>query len=220
MNNYTPKVYDLFPTALYSNTYQGDITEIVRYFDSCEVDTLSQTIPSPYGIISKNSYIIDHPICKPLTDWFMKCFEQYATEIMKYKYNKLQFAQSWLTYKYPGQFHKAHTHPNTLLAGVFYYDRQPEDAAIVFSKEAKSFNRSYLEPSLLDDYQSGKYSQEEIYYTPQQNEFIIFPSYLTHGVPPNKTDRIRKALGVNALTSGTLGDKETISEIIFGRYAN
>jgi hypothetical protein len=30
---------------------------------------------------------------------------------------------------------------------------------------------------------------------------------------------VRKALGVNALTKGTLGDKETISEIIFGRYA-
>jgi hypothetical protein len=48
---------------------------------------------------------------------------------------------------------------------------------------------------------------------------IIFPSYVTHGVPPNETNRIRKALGVNALTKGTLGDKETISEIIFGRYA-
>ena len=220
MNNYTPKVYDLFPTALFSNTYPGDLTEIVKYFDSCEIATPSPNSPPAYGIISKNSYIIDHPVCKPLADWFMKCFEQYATEIMRYRYQKLQFAQSWLTYKYPGQFHKAHTHPNTLLAGVFYYDRQPDDSAIVFSKEAKSFNRSYLEPSLLDDYQSYPYSQEEIYYTPQQNEFIIFPSYLTHGVPPNRTNRVRKALGVNALTSVTLGDQETISEIIFGRYAN
>jgi hypothetical protein len=41
----------------------------------------------------------------------------------------------------------------------------------------------------------------------------------THGVPPNKTDRVRKALGINALTKNKLGDKETISEIIFGRYA-
>jgi hypothetical protein len=30
---------------------------------------------------------------------------------------------------------------------------------------------------------------------------------------------MRKALGVNALTKGTLGDQETISQIIFGRYA-
>ena len=175
---------------------------------------------SPYGCISKNSYIVDHPVCKPLADFFMQCFNDFATNVMRYRYKELQFAQSWLTYKEPGQFHKAHTHPNTLLAGVFYYDYQPGDAAICFSKQAGSQHRTYLEPSLLDDYQSHIFSQEEIYFTPQQNNFIIFPSYVTHGVPPNKTNKVRKALGVNALTKGTLGDKETISEIIFGRYAS
>ena len=212
-----PQVFSMFPTPLYTNVYEGDTTEIVEYFNSCE---MNPAFGGGYGLISKNSYILDSPICESLNKFFMECFKDFATNIMRYKYSELGFSQSWLTYKTPGQFHKAHTHPNTLLAGVFYYDRQPDDAAIVFSKEVKSFNRSYLEPSLLDDYQAHPYSQEEIYYTPQQNEFIIFPSYLTHGVPPNKTNRVRKALGVNALTKGTLGDKETISEIIFGRYIN
>ena len=143
---------------------------------------------------------------------------EFATGVMRYNYKELQFSQSWLTYKKPGQFHKAHTHPNTLIAAVFYYDIQEDDAAICFSKDIKSVNRSYFEPSLLPDYQSHPYSQEEIYFKPKQNNLIIFPSYVTHGVPPNETNRIRKALGVNALTKGTLGDKETISEIIFGRY--
>lgn len=210
------QVFPMFPTPLYVNTYQGDTTEIVKYFDSQPMNPATQ---GTYGEISKNSYIIDNPICKPLADFFMQCFEDFATNIMRYRYEKLEFAQSWLTYKQPGQFHKAHTHPNTLLAGVFYYDVQPNDASIVFSKEVKSFNRSYFEPSLLDDYQNHPFSQEELYFTPQQNNFIIFPSYVTHGVPPNRTNRVRKALGVNALTKGTLGDKETISEIIFGRYA-
>jgi uncharacterized protein (TIGR02466 family) len=210
-------VFPLFPTPLYVNTYEGDTTDIVKYFDSCEMD---DTNNGTYGMISKNSYILDNPICKPLSNFFMRCFEEFATDIMRYRYKELQFAQSWLTYKMPGQFHKAHTHPNTLLAGVFYYDYQPGDASICFSKEVKSFNRSYLEPSLMNDYQQHPFSQEEIYFTPQQNNFIIFPSYLTHGVPPNQTNKIRKALGVNALTRGTLGDQETISEIIFGRYAN
>jgi uncharacterized protein (TIGR02466 family) len=210
-------VFPLFPTPLYVNTYEGDTTDIVKYFDSCEMD---DTNNGTYGMISKNSYILDNPICKPLSNFFMRCFEEFATDVMRYRYKELQFAQSWLTYKKPGQFHKAHTHPNTLLAGVFYYDYQPGDASICFSKEVKSFNRSHLEPSLLPDYQQYPFSQEEIYFTPQQNNFIIFPSYLTHGVPPNQTNKIRKALGVNALTRGTLGDQETISEIIFGRYAN
>ena len=210
------EIHSLFPTALYVNTYKEDTTEVVKYFDSQPMNAASQ---AAYGEISKNSYIVNHPVCKSLNDFFMQCFEEYATNIMRYRYEKLEFAQSWLTYKQPGMFHKAHTHPNTLLAGVFYYDVQPNDSAICFSKEVKSFNRSYLEPSLLDDYQQYPFSQEEIYFTPKQNNFIIFPSWLSHGVPPNKTNRVRKALGVNALTKGTLGDQETISEIIFGRYA-
>jgi uncharacterized protein (TIGR02466 family) len=211
------KVFSLFPTPLYVSTYEGDTTEIVKYFDSCEMNDGRN---SPYGWISKNSYIIDNPICKPLADFFMLHFKKFATEIMRYNYKDLEFAQSWLTYKMPGQFHKAHTHPNTLLAGVFYYDFEPGDAALCFSKVVGSQHRTYIEPSLLPDYQEYVYSQEEVYFMPQQNDFIIFPSYVTHGVPPNKTNKVRKALGVNALTKGTLGDQETISEIIFGRYAS
>jgi uncharacterized protein (TIGR02466 family) len=215
LQNPKVEVFPLFATPLYATTYEGDITEIVKYFNNCEMNEAQ----GGYGVISKNSYILDNPICKPLSDFIMDCFKDFATNIMRYDYKDLEFAQSWLTHKMPGQSHKAHTHPNTLLAGVFYYDVQPNDSAICFSRDVKAIGRSYLEPSLLPDYQNHPFSQEEVYFTPQQNNFIIFPSHLTHGVPPNKTNRIRKALGVNALTKGTLGDRETISEIIFGRYA-
>jgi len=208
------QIFNLFPTPLYVTTYEGDTTEVINYFDSCEMNEDN----TGYGIISKNSYIVDHPVCKPLANFFMHHFRKFATEVMRYDYQELEFAQSWLTYKKPGQFHKAHTHPNTLLAGVFYYEFEPGDPAICFSKVAGSQYRTYMEPSLLPDYQNYPYSQEEIYFMPEKNNFIIFPSYVMHGVPPNKTNKIRKALGVNVLTKGKLGDRETISEIIFGRY--
>jgi uncharacterized protein (TIGR02466 family) len=208
------QIFNLFPTPLYVTTYEGDTTEVINYFDSCEMNEDN----TGYGIISKNSYIVDHPVCKPLANFFMQHFRKFATEVMRYDYQELEFAQSWLTYKKPGQFHKAHTHPNTLLAGVFYYEFEPGDPAICFSKVAGSQYRTYMEPSLLPDYQNHPYSQEEIYFMPEKNNFIIFPSYVMHGVPPNKTNKIRKALGVNVLTKGKLGDRETISEIIFGRY--
>lgn len=208
------QIFNLFPTPLYVTTYEGDTTQVVNYFDSCEMNEDNQG----YGIISKNSYIIDHPVCNQLSNFFMYHFRKFATEVMRYDYQELEFAQSWLTYKKPGQFHKAHTHPNTLLAGVFYYEFEPGDPAICFSKVAGSQYRTYMEPSLLPDYQNYPYSQEEIYFKPEKNNFIIFPSYVMHGVPPNQTNKIRKALGVNVLTKGKLGDRETISEIIFGRY--
>ena len=135
-------VFNLFPIPLYVATYEGDISEIVKYFDNSEMD--GNDIQNGYGLISKNSYILDNPICKPLNDFFMFHFREFATNIMRWNYEELQFAQSWLTYKKPGQFHKAHTHPNTLLAGVFYYDTQENDAALCFSKETRAYNRSYL----------------------------------------------------------------------------
>jgi uncharacterized protein (TIGR02466 family) len=208
------KVFPLFPTPLYVTSYDKDTTELVKYFDSCEMNEPQ----GGYGIISQDSYIIDNPVCKELSDFIMEHMRAFATNVMRYDYEELQFAQSWLTYKKPGQFHKAHTHPNTLIASVFYYDHEDGDASICFSQEAKAYNRSYLEPSLLPDYQQYPFSQEEIYFQPKKNNLIIFPSYVTHGVPPNETNKVRKALGVNALTKGKLGDKETISEIIFGRY--
>jgi uncharacterized protein (TIGR02466 family) len=209
-------VFSLFPTPLYVTTYEGDTTELVKYFNSCE---MNEAHGHGYGMISKNSYIVDNPVCDDFTKFAMHHFNEFATKIMRYCYKELHFAQSWLTYKLPGQFHKAHTHPNTLIAGVFYYDVHDDDSAICFSKEVRSYHRSYLEPSICSDYQDFPFSQEEIYFQPKQNNFIIFPSYLMHGVPPNNTNRVRKALGINALTKGTLGDQETISEIIFGRYA-
>lgn len=210
------QVFPIFPTPLYVTKYEEDTSDIVKYFESCE---MTNSFETSYGAVSKNTYVLDNPICKKLNEFILSGFKYFATEVMRYKYDEIQFAQSWLTYKFPGQFHKAHTHPNTLLAGVFYYDFEPGDAAICFSKEVKSINRSYLEPSLLDDYQHHAFSQEELYFTPEKNTFIIFPSYVTHGVPPNKTNRVRKCLGVNALTKYTLGDRHTVSEIFFERFS-
>ena len=123
-----PQVYNLFPIPLYVNTYEGDTTEVIKYFNNQEMNPATG---GGYGEISKNSYVVDNPICGNLNKFFMSCFEEFATQIMRYRYKELEFAQSWLTYKQPGQFHKAHTHPNTLLAGVFYYDAQEDDADLM-----------------------------------------------------------------------------------------
>ena len=48
----------------------------------------------------------------------------------------------------------------------------------------------------------------------------IFPSWVMHGVPPNPKQKMRKCLGINALTKGKLGDTHTISGIDYGRYIN
>ena len=99
-------------------------------------------------MISKNSFIMDAPIMKPLGDWVMKCMKDYATNLMRYKYKDLVFTQSWLT-KTTNTSHKAHTHPNTLISSVFYFEMKPNDPPLCFSNKVYSANRSIFEPSYL-----------------------------------------------------------------------
>lgn len=220
ITNPNGEVFDLFPTALYASNYKGDITGVTDYLNSQPMRNRSETNHADgFGELSENTYLLDDPKCKTLSDWMLQCFNDYATNIMRWDYKEMALTQSWLTVKLPGQSHMRHTHPNTLLAGVFYFDVQPEDAAICFFKEVGQINRVRIEPKQLDDFNEFTYSREEQYFTPKQNDFIIFPSYLSHGVPPNKTDKPRRALGVNAITKGVLGDKGSIAEIQYSRYA-
>jgi len=62
----TPQVFQMFPTPLYVNTYEGDLTEVIRYFDSQEMNPASG---GGYGEISKNSYIVDNPVCEDLNSF-------------------------------------------------------------------------------------------------------------------------------------------------------
>ena len=145
--------------------------------------------------------------------------KDYATNVMRYKYKDLVFTQSWLTKKLQNTSHKAHTHPNTLISSVFYYEMKPNDPPLAFSNKVYSNNRPIFEPSYLDDYNEHLFSQEVYFVHPKQNDLVIFPSWFTHGVPPNPNKEFRKSLGINALPKGVLGDLESIAGLEYERYA-
>ena len=162
-----PKIHTVFPTPVYVANLGHDLTsEMLNYLNNQE---FHEHNPG-YGCISKNTFIMDDSIMRPLSDWVMNCMKDYATNVMRYKYEDLMFTQSWLTKKIQGTSHKAHTHPNTLISSVFYFEIKKGDPPLCFSKHVKATNRPILEPSFLDDYQDHTFSQEKFFVHPKQNE--------------------------------------------------
>ena len=214
VKNPNAQVIGLFPIPIYIANYPNDTSEIVKYFNSQEFNNASDG----YGHISKNTYIIDDPICNDLRGFVRACMLDYGRSLQRYALDDIVFTQSWLTVKKTNMFHKAHTHPNTLISSVFYYEINKGDPPICFSYKAGGRMRAHIEPSVEKDYQQHPFSQHEYYYHPKQNDLVIFPSYLSHGVPPNKNKEPRKSLGINALPKGKIGDEETISGLIYSRY--
>jgi hypothetical protein len=62
------QVFQMFPTPLYVNRYEGDTTQLINYFNSQEMNPASG---GGYGEISKNSYVIDSPVCEDLKKFLM-----------------------------------------------------------------------------------------------------------------------------------------------------
>ena len=214
VSNPNAQVIGLFPIPIYIANYPNDTSAMVKYFDSQEFNEATDG----YGHISKNSYIIDNPICDDLRRFVRACMLDYGRSLHRYALDDIVFTQSWLTIKDTNMFHKAHTHPNTLISSVFYFEIKEGDPPICFSYKAGGNRRSHIEPSLLDDYKQHPFSQNEYYYHPKENDLVIFPSYLSHGVPPNPNKKFRKSLGINALPKGSIGDEHTISYLDYSRY--
>ena len=141
------QVHAVFPTPVYVANLGHDLTpEMLSYLNNQEFDEHNPG----YGCISKNTYVIDDPIMQPLSDWVMNCMKDYATNVMRYKYKDLVFTQSWLTKKLQGTSHKAHTHPNTLISSVFYFEMNEGDPPLCFSNRVYSACLLYTSPSPRD----------------------------------------------------------------------
>ena len=208
------EILELFPTPVFTTMIPLEFYNVVPWLFKQEM--LSEEVDSPnYGERSKNSYILDEPESKDLKNYILGLVNQYG-KMLGYEYDSYRFGQSWVSYKHPGQHHTMHSHPNSLISGVFYFG-EPTDKtpAIKFHKLEGGFNVSYLSPKLVKDKRELKYAQKEfsIEFTP--GLLLLFPSYLHHSVPLNKTDKTRCSLAFNIVPTIGLGEETSLTELKF-----
>jgi uncharacterized protein (TIGR02466 family) len=208
------EILELFPTPVFTTMIPLEFSKVTPWLFKQEM--LSEEVDSPnYGERSKNSYILEEPEAIDLKSYILGLTSQYG-KLLGYDYESYRFGQSWVSYKHPGQHHTMHSHPNSLISGVFYFG-EPTDKtpAIKFHKFAGGFNVSYLSPKFVKDKRELKYSQTEfsIEFTP--GLLLLFPSYLHHSVPLNKTDKTRCSLAFNVVPTVGLGDETSLTELKF-----
>jgi uncharacterized protein (TIGR02466 family) len=208
------EILELFPTPVFTTILPLEFSKITPWLFKQEM--LSEEIDSPnYGERSKNSYILEESEATDLKSYILELTTQYG-KLLGYDYDSYRFGQSWVSYKHPGQHHTMHSHPNSLISGVFYFG-EPTDKtpAIKFHKLEGGFNVSYLSPKLVKDKRELKYSQKEfsIEFTP--GLLLLFPSHLHHSVPLNKTDKTRCSLAFNVVPTVGLGEEASLTELKF-----
>jgi uncharacterized protein (TIGR02466 family) len=207
-------IIELFPTPVYATLLPQGLSTVVPWFYKQEM--LSEEVDEAnYGQRSKNSYILNEPQCNNLAYYILQRVNEYGKKL-GYDYISYKFSQSWLTFKYPGQHHTMHSHPNSLISGVFYFGEPDSNIpAIKFHKIGGGFNVSYIKPKTKKTEDNLRYTQDDFSVNFQPGLLLLFPSYLHHSVPVNNTDNVRCSLAFNIVPTEGFGDERNLTELKF-----
>ena len=211
-NQINYQVLELFPTPVFTTILPSSFSTNLPFFYQQEMDDKVNT--EDYGDRSKNSYILDEPECINLKDYILNLISKYSYEVLGYNYTEYKFGQSWISYKHPGQQHAMHSHPNSLISGVFYFGNIEESTpSIKFHQMFGGVNTSTIKPHL----KSGprKYTHDYFSVTPTPGLLLLFPSYLHHSVPLNKSNITRCSLAFNSIPVIGFGEEKNLTELKF-----
>ena len=158
---------------------------------------------------SVDHIILDNPELKKIRTFVETKLNKFVTEILR-STNTFVITQSWVNISGLGQSHHRHTHPNSIVSGVFYINSKKELPPIEFRKNT--------EPVIqLSTKDYGPFNNESLMFPAQSGELLIFPSTMIHSVPVNKYDEKRISLSFNTWVKGDLGDASRLTSLPFDR---
>jgi uncharacterized protein (TIGR02466 family) len=202
------KLHQIFPTFITEWDLGRDITEeelsVVEYHsaeDKCH--------KNKGNIVSNDTYILQD--CKSLAsiNHFIEFgVQHYVSTILK-PTNQLKFyiTQSWLNYTLPGQYHHKHSHQNSIISGVFYFNADEEKDKIFFYKP-ELYNRIEFERTSID-----WYNADNCWFPVKTGKMMLFPSELMHMVQETETAETRISLAFNVFAKGHFGNQERLSSL-------
>ena len=211
------EILSLFPTPLYANSIPPELSTACNVFDNTEMGH-DKDSRMEYGIHSKNTYIMDEPECAELKKYVLGEVLGFASNTLCYDYPEYVFSQTWVSWKEPGQFHTAHTHPNSMISAVFFYGHVEENTpAIEFHRPAGAPHQPYVQAKKKPDLRGSEYAWERFSINFQPGLLLIFPSHFQHAVPLNKTQYTRKAVSMNIVPKDYMGDPDSLTQLRYDK---
>ena len=119
---------------------------------------------------------------------------------LDYSVEDIIITDMWANVLKDQEHHPMHTHSNNFLSGVFYLESDAE-TGIIFSDPRPAADVLVPRKKTKTNENSNLLS-----YISKQNRLIIFPSWLVHWVPINKSKRDRISISFNVQIKGQVGE--------------
>jgi uncharacterized protein (TIGR02466 family) len=119
-----------------------------------------------------------------------------ALTFLQVDYDRFEITGCWANINPQGGLNSAHMHPNNYLSGVYYVSLPEEAGQIVFADPRPQ--AMAMAPTMQ---RWNKYVGNEIKLEVKEGRFVLFPSWLVHSVPVNRSQAHRISISFNLMFS-------------------
>jgi len=201
-------INNLFPIPVYQTRRDSglDSTEEKEIEDIIE-EGMIKNLNRSY---SNNSYIFDTRLYN-LKEFCEQHIKTYVKEIIN-PTEELDFyiTQSWLNVTKPGGSHQIHSHTNSIISGAFYIQTDVGQTITCYDTHKNNQPIIDLEVKELNLWNSNVFD-----FGVTNNQLLLFPSWLDHGVPQNKKQtKDVISLSFNTFAKGIFGKRENLNQLI------
>jgi hypothetical protein len=196
------KIYTIFPTPVMKFKFHRKFNDNeLAYVHKSEFKTYN----NHSNTTSLEYYALDKPDMKFIKKFCEECLDEYMKQIVNPANNvKYKITQSWLNFSKTGESHHMHSHTNSIISGVFYFQADKSIDSIEFvNTEYKQFQ---IIPKEVNDYNTLQYNFPVGIY-----DLILFPSNVHHLVPENTGKDVRISLAFNAFIEGEMGSERSLN---------
>ena len=155
---------------------------------------------------STDNYILNHRVFASLKKELLSCVQDYFNKVLCAKDVKPWITQSWLNYTRSDQFHHRHSHPNSLVSGVFYINADKDNDKIIFYRSTNP----QIKPRVSS---FNPYNSDSWFFNIETSDLVLFPSTLTHGVEQKTGNNTRISLAFNVFVKGKLGTDTHLTQL-------
>lgn len=144
---------------------------------------------------------------KELNKWFDKCLQKVKNDL-DYYCDELRITQLWGNREESNQWHHTHTHPNSVVSGVFYLT--DSNAVTWFSIDNiwSNCDKGLYNPLKVNPIDKSLIIHKE---KTIPGNLIIFPSSLVHSVDEhNMQNNPRYTMSFNSFPCGKIGNYEQL----------
>jgi uncharacterized protein (TIGR02466 family) len=154
---------------------------------------------------SADRHVLDRPSLAKLRKHIQGKIDDFVHNVIGVDHKMTwEITTSWVNRSVKGGYGASHYHSNSLISGVLYLEVDDISGKICFHKQLH-WDNLFSDTIRITYSEINDTNADTVLFTPRTNDIILFPSHLSHSIPPSESEQDRYSLAFNVFPRGVVG---------------